>query len=143
MVGNEIHRKSEKKQTKQKIIFVWVNIKNKNKRLILLTQKKELVLEGGIAGLTSCKILRKRISCFLKESTSCIIVLRNDLSSMKMLSSELLIESRPIRCGDGRCGGVLRLKLSRDRGLSEPGWLPCCIRDRFNRRVARAGNCDL
>lgn len=69
------------------------------------------------------------------------MVFRNDLSNMKILSSELLIDSRPPnKCGDGR-GGVLRLKLSNDRGLSEPVLLLfCCIRDRFSKRVARAGN---
>ena len=57
---------------------------------------------------------------------------------MNILSSEPFIQS----LSDVGVGLALPLKLSRDRGLSEPAVL-FCIMDRFSSRVARAGSCDL
>lgn len=91
--------------------------------------------------LTSCKILRKRINCFLKSSKSSNITLRIDSFIALILSSGEPFESR-VNCGDGRFDDVRRWKLSNERGLSEPALL-CCTRERFKRRVARAGRCDL
>lgn len=91
--------------------------------------------------LTSCKTLRKRINCFLKSIKSSNITFRIDSFSTLILSSSEPFESR-FNCGEGRFDGVRRWKLSKERGLSEPALL-CCSRERFRRRVARAGRCDL
>lgn len=91
--------------------------------------------------LTSCKTLRKRINCFLKSSKSSSITLRIDSFSTLILSSSEPFESR-VNCGEGRFDEVRLWKLSKDRGLSEPALL-CWNRERFRRRVARAGRCDL
>lgn len=78
--------------------------------------------------LTSCRILLKCTSCFLKHTTSCSMEFRSDLSTRRSSDDEL--SSCDCRFSCWRClrcslsdvfEGVCRLcMLSSERGLSDP-----------------------
>lgn len=95
--------------------------------------------------LTSCKMLRSCNSCCLQYNTSWIIEFRKVLSNMNRWSSGAPLAIPLPYWDEGRDVDRRLPKLSIDRGLSEPALLsgPWFRRDRFNRRVARAGSWDL
>lgn len=114
--------------------------------------KNKLIIINIIVLFTSCSILLKCTSCFLKVTTSCNIEFLSDLSKRRSSEDEFInCDCKFCCCFCLRCSlsddlHVLRLfMLSNERGLSDwlSGELLVFCKRRLRSRVALAGSWEL